>query len=107
MQEHIFYFLWAAICAWIFTKILIWTNDQIGLSVMPGFVWAVDLVHGWGLSIKKMVFFALLVLFLLTGIHKLLGNWLGVLIGWVILIIVVIIVCVVGWHFLTWIVSTL
>lgn len=107
MKDFIFSLIWAAICAWFFTKILIWTNEQLELSVMSGFAWAVDLLHGWGLSIKKVVFFAFLVLFLLTGIHKSFGNWLGVLIGWATLIIVVIIVCVVGWHFLAWIVSTL
>lgn len=107
MKENLFYLLWAVICAWIFTKFLIWTNEQLELSVMTGVVWAVDLLHGCGLSIKKVVFFAFLVLFLLTGIHKSFGNWLRVLIGWATLIIIVIIVCVVGWHFLAWIVSTL
>jgi hypothetical protein len=107
MKDHIFSLIWAAICAWLFTKALIWADSQFGFAAMPVFAWVVNLLHDWGLSVKKVVFFGFLTLFLVTGIHKLLGLWLGKLIGWAALIVIVIVICVVGWHFLTWIVSTL
>ncbi len=75
MKDLIFSLLWAAICAWAFTKILIWADLQFELGTISILAWILDLLHKWGLSIKKVVFFAFLALFLLTGMINNKYGW--------------------------------
>ena len=107
MKEHIFSLIWAAICAWLLTRALIWADARFELASISVFSWGMNLLHCWGLSVRKVMFIGFLVLLLFTEIHKLLGHWLWIFIGWATLIAIVIVICVVGWHFLTWILSTL
>ena len=107
MKDCIFNIVWAAICAWLFTKILIWVDSQYGLSQMTGILQIVNFAHAKGFSIKAIVFFSLVVLFLLTNFHRLFGYVLGHAIIWGIILVIIIAVGVAGWHFLMWLVSSL
>ena len=54
-----------------------------------------------------ILFFSLYLLYWLTGIHKLFGNGLLALIGWVTLLVLICVVIVAGYWFVTWLMTFL
>lgn len=102
MKESIFSFIWAGICALLSVLLLVYLDSKLNFSDDYFFPTIVDAIHGWGLSVRKVLFFSLYLLYWLTGIHKLFGNGILALIGWVTLLIIIAVVIVAGYWFVTW-----
>lgn len=107
MKESIFSFIWAGICALLSVWLILYVDAKLNFSDDYFFPTIVDAIHSWGLSVRKVLFFSLYLLYWLTGIHKLFGNGLLSLIGWVTLLIIIAVVIVAGYWFVTWLVTFL
>lgn len=103
MKEVAFSVIWAAICAWICTQILVW----IDLTRFSFFLGIANQISQWGFSPKVVCFLFFAVLFLATGTHKLLGTSLRIVIGWAGLIISFILILVICWYVVKWLISCL
>lgn len=107
MKRKIFYFLWAVICAWLFVKLLLWVDFQFELTQTAVFAPVVDFIHKWDLSVRKVLFCVLVIVFLITGIQNYFGHWLLTILGIAIFLFVAMLVIYLGWTFLAWISSLL
>ena len=107
MKEGIFSFIWAGICALLSVWLILYVDAKLNFSSDYFFPAIVDTIHGWGLSVRKVLFFTLYLLYWLTGIHKLFGNGILALIGWTVLLVIICIVLVAGYWFVTWLVTFL
>lgn len=107
MKKKIFYFIWATICAWLFTKLLLWMDARFELTHIAVINGIVNLIHGWNVSVRKIVFGALLLVFLISGIQKIFGHWILSILGIAAILVVVTFVLMICWYFLSWIISTL
>ncbi len=107
MKESIFSFIWAGICALLSVWLILYVDAKINFSSDYFFPQIVDTIHGWGMSVRKVLFFTLYLLYWLTGIHKLFGNGILALIGWTVLLVIICIVLVAGYWFVTWLVTFL
>lgn len=106
LREGIFSFIWAAICAWITIWVLVYLNSKLGYIDDWFFPAIVNFIHGSGFAVKKVFFFVFFLIYWLTGVHKLFGNVLLMLIGWTALIIIVALIVYFGFIFLRWISGT-
>ncbi|MBO5037881.1 MAG: hypothetical protein J6C85_00275 [Alphaproteobacteria bacterium] len=106
LKEGVFSFIWAAICAWITVWVLVYLNSKLGYIDDFCFPAIVNFFHGHGFGVRKVFFFVFFLVYWLTGIHKLFGNILLMLIGWGALIFIVVLVVFLGFHFLRWIAGT-
>lgn len=107
MKEGIFSFIWAGICALLSVLLLVYLDGKLHFSSDYFFPQIVDTIHNYGLSVRKVLFFTLYLLYWLTGIHKLFGNGLLSLIGWTVLIVIIGVVLVAGYWFVTWLATFL
>lgn len=103
MKEVAFSVIWAAICAWVCTQLLVWI-DLTRFSFVAGIA---NQISQWGFSPKIVCFFAFGILFLVTGIHKLVGTALRVVLGWAGVIVGFVLAIVVCWYIVKWLISCL
>lgn len=107
MKEGIFSFIWAGICALLSVWLILYVDAKLNFSSDYFFPAIVDAIHDWGMSVRKVLFFSLYLLYWLTGIHKLFGNGILALIGWVTLLVIICVLIVAGYWFVTWLVTFL
>ena len=107
MKETIFNIIWSAILAWLMTKGAVLLDARFDISEMYCIPDIIDFLHGFDFSVK-MVFFILMTAFLaLTGIGKLLGNFLLTIIGFIIWGGIIALILFVVYHLMIWIAGTL
>lgn len=106
MKDHIFSFVWAAICAWATVWILVYLNSKLQFNGDFIFPAITDFLHGRGFSVRKVCFWSFFLVYWLTGLHKLIGTALRVAIGWIALIFIASVVVIAGYYFLKWISGT-
>lgn len=106
-MEHAFKFIWAAICAWIFVWLIGYINDHTAFLEKAFFPSILDFIHGFGFSAKKVLFFALFIFLWLTGLHKYIGRGIFFFIGIALWVILIGLILIGGYWFLTWISGTL
>ncbi len=106
-MEHIFRFIWAAICAWILVWFIGYIDAKTDFLEELFFPNVIDFIHGFGLSAKKVLFFALFLFLWLTGLHKYIGRGIFLLLGIIFWIIIIGLILLGGYWFLTWISGTL
>lgn len=85
----------------------IWLDAKLVWSQELFFPAIIDFFHGYGLAVRKILFWSLFLLFWGTGLHKFFGNVLLQLIGWVVALVIVVIVVIAGYYFLRWISGTI
>jgi len=107
MKDLFFSFFWAAICAWIATWLLIKADMKWGLSSEWVFPTIIDFLCQYNIPVKKFTFCTLTLLFLITGLHKLIGNGIRILIGIVGFILFVSVVVFGVFLFLSWLAAVL
>lgn len=105
MKQGIFSFIWAGICALLSVLLLVYLDSKLNFSDDYFFPTIVDAIHSYGLSVRKVLFFSLYLLYWLTGIHKLFGNGILALIGWTALLVIICVVVVFGYWFVTWLMT--
>lgn len=105
MKEGIFSFIWAGICALLSVWLISYVDAKINFSADYFFPAIVDTIHGWGWSVKRVLFFSLYFLYWITGIHKLFGNGILALIGWTVLLVFAAAFIVAGYWFVSWLVT--
>lgn len=105
MKEKIFEAVWAALCAWLTVWLLLKLNAVIGISefLSTPCGW----VHSLGLSVRKVLFGFFFLLYWATGMNKIVGHIILILIGIITVIIVGSIIIYFGYHFLAWLAGTL
>ena len=96
MKEGIFSFIWAGICALLSVWLVLYVDAKIGFSNDYFFPTIV---------VRKVLFFALYLVYWLTGVHKLFGNGILALIGWTALLVIAAVVIVAGYWFVSWLVT--
>ena len=89
MKNFIMSLIWALICAWVITRLLVYVDARVGFSQMYFFPSIIDFIHGFGLSAKKVCFTVITMFLFLTGIHRWFGQAILFVIG-----VVVILACV-------------
>ena len=107
MKKYVFYFLLASLCSWVLTRLLLWIDLKYELKQISLIAWTENYIQGWGFSVRKTVFFVLLSIFLITGVHTKFGKWLLTFVGFVLLFYFAAMVCLLALYFLSWISSTL
>ena len=107
MKEKIFSFIWAGICALLSVWLLVYLDAKIGFTEDYFFPVIVDTIHGWGWSVRRVLFFSLFLVYWLTGLHKLFGNWMLTIIGLVAFLIIAALVIIGGCWFIGWLASFL
>ncbi len=105
MKTFIFSFIWAGICALLSVWLLLYVDAKLNFTEDYFFPWIIDTIHGWGWSVRKITFFALYLVYMITGLHKLFGNGILALIGVVALAIIAILVIAGGYWFVSWLVT--
>ncbi len=101
MKESIFSFIWAGICALLSVWLILYVDAKLNFSSDYFFPEIVDTIHGFGLSVRKVLFFALYLLYWLTDISKKFGNWLLAIIGLIALVVIICILLVFGYYIVT------
>ena len=98
MKEKFFSIIWAALCAWIITYVLLKIDASYNISDMYFFPSVFSFIQGF-CSVRKLVFFLLTIIFVISGIHKGVGKILLFIIGVVALVVIVALVIMVAWWF--------
>ncbi len=105
MKEFIFSFIWAGICALVSVLLIQYVDAKINFSDDYFFPAIMDIIHSYGLSVQKVLFFSLYLVYWITGIHKLFGNLILQLIGWIVVIAVGCVVIVAGYWLVCWLIT--
>lgn len=109
-KKFIFNIIWAALCAWLCTKLLLWMNGRFDFNGLPIIAYLADTIQGWGLQIRTVAFGGLVVLFLITNIHRWIGWQIPKLIRLAVMILRLGLWCLAGyclWQFIMWLASLL
>lgn len=107
MKDFFLSLFWAAICAFAATWLLIQANAKWEWSSMWIFPAVIDFLHQYNIPVKAFIFCSLLFTFLVTGLHKLIGNGVRILIGIAGFLLLVVVVLFVGFYFISWLISML
>ena len=105
MKEGLFSFIWAGICALLSVWLVLYVDAKIGFSNDYFFPTIVDAIHDFGWSGRKVLFFALYLVYWITGVHKLFGNGLLALIGGTAFLVIAAVIIVAGYWFVSWLVT--
>jgi len=92
-KEYIFGLIWAVVCGWLSTKLLVYVDMKTAFTEMYFFPSIVGFIHGLGWSVKITCFVFLSVFFWITGLSKFFGKGLLVIIGISVLIIIIALFC--------------
>ena len=96
-------FLLTVICAWGLTKLIVLTDHAVGLSEFWLFENACDFIRNFGISLSRLLFWVLFVLFLITDWHLYLTQKLSVAVGFIIVVIVAVICIALAIKLLLWV----
>lgn len=106
-MEIIFRVIWATICAWVTVWFIGWLNTRWGILDNGVCHLMMDSIRNIDWSPKKVLFFTMFLVYLLTPLGKNMGNWLFILLTIAIAIVVIIVAIVALLAILTWIAGTL
>ncbi|MBQ8751235.1 MAG: hypothetical protein IJZ30_06350 [Alphaproteobacteria bacterium] len=107
MKEKFFSIIWAALCAWILTYVLLKLDARYNIADMYFFPSVVNFIHGFNIPVRKVFFFLFSGIFLLTGLHKGAGKILLAIIGVFALLVIVALVVMIGWWFISLLANSL
>ena len=100
MKNFCFTIIWAALCAWVITWILIQVDNKVGFTEMYFFPEIKTFIQNF-ISVKKFVFFFIFGFFLLTGINQIIGKAALWLIGVIGFVAIACLIIMIGWWFLS------
>lgn len=106
-MEHIFRFIWVAICAFAVTVLIDYINDQTSFLQTLFFPNMINFIHGFGISAKKVLFILFMLFFYITSVDKYMGRGIFLTLGVIIWVIVIILIVLCGYWFLTWLMGCL
>ena len=107
MKNTIFSIIWAALCAWILTYVLLKLDARYNIADVYFFPSVVNFIHGFDVPVRKVIFFLFFGVFLLTGLHKGAGKILLAIIGVVALLVIVALFIMIGWWFISLLANSL
>ena len=85
MKTNCFKVVWAALCAWLTVLLLLWLDAELGLSDRIFSVFC-NYIRSYGIPVRKFLFIALFLFYLITGKHKILGPAILTVTGYIYLI---------------------
>ena len=80
-KNLVFSLLWAMICSWLTLRLFIFLEAHFHFSQIAFAPKIIDFIHGYGFSVKKVLFVLITIVYLLTGVHRLFGGLLKYLLG--------------------------
>ena len=107
MKELFFYVLVAALCAWGTVWLILQGDAKWEISDKWFLPDVIDLIHGYGFSVKRVAFYAIFVIYLVTSFHRPLARFLFNVVIWIIIIIIGIVVCGILYSLVLWLAGTL
>lgn len=107
MRDFFFSLFWATICAFVATWLLLKADESYAFSAEWIFPTVIEFLHNNNIPVKSFVCVFFILLFLLTGLHKLVGHGIRILIGIVGVILIVLVAVFVIFTFLSWMASLL
>ena len=107
MKKIIMSIVWALICAWAITRLLLYVDARVGFTQEYFFPSIIDFIHGFGFSARKVLFTILTAFFAATGIHKFFGKTLLWLIGVVLILACIVLALFIAYHAISWLAGTL
>lgn len=106
-MEFIFRFIWVAICAFLVTILIEYIDTHTGFLQTLFFPQMIDFIHGFGLSAKKVLFISLFLFFYLTALDKYIGRGLFLLLGMAFWVVIIGLVILCSYWFLSWLAGCL
>jgi len=107
MKEKIFSIIWAALCAWVLTYILLKLDARYNITDMYFLPSMINFIHGFDISVRKVIFFFIFGVFAMSGAHKGIGKILLTIIGVVALLVIVALVVMIAWWFFSLLANSL
>ena len=114
IKGWIFNFVWAALVALATVAGLVWLNGKIDLDEWLFFPTIVEFLHSHGMSVKKILFFILFLLYWLNSWHHVITRGLLAIAEFIFKIVLIVVGTILlvtaayfGWHFLCWLANIL
>lgn len=107
MKDTIMSIIWALICAWLITRLLLYVDARVGFTQEYFFPDIIDFIHGIGLSARKLFFALIAIVLALTGIHKSFGQVLLFMIGIVVILGCVTLAVLAAYHIIGFLANSL
>lgn len=107
MKNIIMSIIWALICAWLITRLLLYVDARIEFTQEYFFPSIIDFIHGIGFSARKVCFTLITLFFILTGIHKWFGQAILFVIGVVVILACVALAIFIASHIIGFMANTL
>lgn len=70
MLDFLLYLLLSSFYSWLGTKLILWLHQYVDLYTFTPFIYIANFLQSCGFSVRKVVFAALIILFMSTGICK-------------------------------------